>query len=193
MRRAWPIRAATSRELEVKRVALLHEAMPQAKRMAALFQTGRERQAVERKMRDASAIAGTELLPFEAEGPADYRAAFSAMRKAEAQSLLITASPTFNRDAWLLASLALEARLPVMCEWAENARSGCTFAYGPDRSAARRRLAHLVASIFKGAAPGELPIETPTHFELVVNLRSAKRVGIEVPVSLLVQADELIE
>jgi putative ABC transport system substrate-binding protein len=184
-------------ELEGKRAALLHEAVPQAKRMAVLFLPSLRRlgyrQSAESEIRAALVNTGAELLAFEAEGPDEYPATFAAMQVAGAQSLLITGNPTFNRDMTLLADLALEQHLPAMCEWAENARSGCTFGYGPNRSELRRRLAHLVARIFRGIAPSELPIETPTHFELAVNLKSAKQLGLDVPMTLLVRADEVIE
>jgi putative ABC transport system substrate-binding protein len=184
-------------ELEGKRAALLQEAVPQAKRMAVLFLPSLRRmgyrQTAEGEIRAALANTGIELLAFEAEGPGEYPTAFAAMQAAGAQSLLITGNPTFNHDIALLAGLALERHLPAMCEWAENAQSGCTLGYGPNRTELRRRLAHYVARIFRGIAPSELPIETPTHFELAVNLRSARQLGIDVPMTLMVRADEVIE
>jgi putative tryptophan/tyrosine transport system substrate-binding protein len=181
-------------DLDGKRAALLHEAVPAARRVAALFQPSLPyRQAIERGVRAVGASSGIEVLAFEAEGVDAYPAAFAAMRSAGAQALLITGSPTFNRDAELLARLALSAALPVMCEWADNARSGCLLGYGPNRDELRRRIAHYVARIFRGSTPNELPIEGPTHFELAVNLKTAKQLGLDVPASLLAQADEVIE
>jgi putative ABC transport system substrate-binding protein len=181
-------------KLDGKRLDLLREAAPAARRVAALLLPSLPyRRPLEEDLRAVAAVRGIDLLIFEAEGPDDYPAAFAAMRSAEAQALLITGSPTFNRDSGLLARLALETHLPVMCEWAENAQSGCLLGYGPSRTELRRRLAHYVARIFKGAAPGDLPIETPTHFELAINLKTAKGLQIDVPTLLLTRADDVIE
>ncbi len=181
-------------ELDGKRLDLLTEAVPGARRVGALLQQSLPyRQHIERYLRTIAASRGVELLTFEAEGPDDYPATFAAMSAAGMQALVITGSPAFNRDAGLLARLALEMRLPTMCEWAENARSGCLLGYGANRGEMRRRLAHHVARIFQGAVPAELPIETPTHFELAVNLKTAKVLDIDMPASLLARADEVIE
>jgi putative tryptophan/tyrosine transport system substrate-binding protein len=181
-------------DLDAKRLDVLHEAVPSARRVAALFLPSLAyRDTSERDVRAVASSSGIELLAFDAEGPEHYPAAFAAMRAAGAQALLITANPTFNRDAAQLAQLALEARLPMMCEWAENARLGCLLGYGPSRGDLRRRVAHHVARIFQGATPADLPIETPTRFELAINVKTAKALGLEVPPSLLARADEVIE
>jgi putative ABC transport system substrate-binding protein len=181
-------------ELESKRAALLHEAIPWSTKVAVLFPSGlSRRQAFEAEIRAVVENGRCELVTFDAAGPDGYPAAFAGMRAAGAQSLLITGNPTFNRDAELLAKLALESRLPVICEWAENARSGCLMGYGANRTELRRRVAHLVARIFRGVRPADLPIETPTYFELAVNLKTARALGIEMPASLLAKADEVID
>ena len=100
---------------------------------------------------------------------------------------------TFFADRELLATLAGEAGLPTICEWASMARSGCLMGYGASQGALRRRLGFYVASILRGATPAELPFEQPTIFEFVVNLKTARQVGIELPPSILVRVDELIE
>jgi putative ABC transport system substrate-binding protein len=181
-------------QLDGKRLDLLREAAPGARRVAALLLTSLPyHQSIEQEVRAVAVSSGIELLTLDAEGPDDYPAAFAAMRAAGVQALLITGNPTFNRDAALLARLALEMHLPIMCEWAENAQSGCLLGYGPNRSELRRRVAHHVARIFQGTAPGELPIEAPTHFELAINLKTAKLLGLTLPPSLLARADEVIE
>jgi len=181
-------------DLDGKRLDVLHEAVPSARRVGALFLPSLAyRDTTEREVRKVASSSGIELLAFNAEGPEQYEAAFAAMRAARVQAVLITANPTFNRDAGRLAQLALETRLPMMCEWAENARSGCLLGYGPSRSDLRRRVAHYVARIFQGAVPADLPIETPTRFELAINVKTAKALGLDVPPSLLAQADEVIE
>jgi putative ABC transport system substrate-binding protein len=181
-------------ELDGKRLDLLHEAVPAARRVAALLMPSVPgQQPSEREMRDVAASDGVDLLTFDATGPEDYRTAFAAMRAVAAQGLVIMANPTFYRDAALLARLAIEAGLPTVCEWAEMAQSGCLLGYGPNRPEMRRRLAHFVAHIFQGAAPGDLSIEQPTHYEFVVNLKTAEALGLTVPRSILARADEVIE
>jgi putative ABC transport system substrate-binding protein len=181
-------------ELDGKRLDLLRETVPQARRIAALLLPSAPlRQASEREMRDVAASTGVELLPFDAGGPEDYPAAFAAMRAAGAQAVVVMAHQAFNRDAALIAGLALEAGLPTVCEWAEMAQTGCLLGYGPSRTKLRRRTAHLVAQILRGAAPGDLPIEQPTHYEFAVNLKTAKALGLTVPQSILGRADEVIE
>jgi putative ABC transport system substrate-binding protein len=181
-------------ELDGKRVDILHEAVPAARRVGALLLPSLPyRASLEREVRAVASSIGMELLAFDAAGPDDYPAAFTAMHMAGVQALVITANPTFNRDAGLLARFALETDLPMICEWAENARSGCLLGYGPSRGELRRRVAYYVARIFQGAVPAELPIETPTHFELAINLKTARALGLTIPPSLLARADELIE
>ena len=163
-----------------------------AKRVAALVSRSAH-DASERAMREVATSTGAELFVFEADGPDDYPAAFAAMRSAGAEALAITATPYFYRDAPLLARLALEVGLPTICEFAETAHSGCLLGYGPDRPELRRRMAHYVAKIFHGTAPGDLPIEQPTHYQFAVNLKTAKALGLTVPPSILARADEVVE
>jgi len=181
-------------ELDAKRLHLLQEAVPGRRRVAVLLTASRPPlQASEREMRIVAASTGLDLHDFIAATPADYPAAFAAMRKADVQALMIAAAAEFSRDAVILAALALEARLPTMCEWAEMARDGCLIGYGPDRSELRRRMADQVARIFRGTAPGEIPIEEPQRFEFAVNLKVARALGLEMPPAILGRADEVIE
>jgi putative ABC transport system substrate-binding protein len=181
-------------ELDAKRLDLLHEALPAVHRVAALlFPAEPDRLSSERETRAVAARTVIELLPFEASGPADYPTSFAAMRSAGAQAMVIQANPIFYRDAAPLAQLALETGLPTVCEWAEMANSGCLLGFGPNRAELQRRVAHYVARIFQGAAPGELPIERPTHFEFAINLRTARALGLTIPPSIMVRTDELIE
>jgi len=179
-------------ELDAKRLDLLHQTVPTARRMAALVSRS-DILSSESAMRAVAANNGIELVVFEGDGPDDYPAAFAAMHAAGAQALAITATPYFYRDAALLARLASEAGLPTICEFAETAHSGCLLGYGPDRPELRRRMAHQVAQIFRGAAPGDLPIEQPTHYGFAINLKTANALGLTAPQSLLARADEVIE
>ena len=179
-------------ELEVKRLSILREAAPDRRRVAALLSTT-QRAISEPAMQKAAGGLGVKLLVFPVAVPADYPAAFAAMRAAGAEALLIGAAPEFNRDAKQLAALALEARLPTVCEWADLAHAGCTIGYGPSRIVLRQRMAAQVAQIFRGAAPGDVAIELPTVFEFAVNQKIAKALDITIPPLVLAQADEVIE
>jgi ABC-type uncharacterized transport system substrate-binding protein len=181
-------------ELQSKRLALLLEAVPMARRVAALLRrTSLTRERSVQALRAGAAMEGIELLVYTADGPSDYHAAFTAMRAAGSEALLIGSDPQFYGDRALLAALAREARLPTSCEWIDMARVGCLLGYGPNQAALRRRLAHYVARILRGALVGDLPIEQPTTFELAFNLETARGLGVTIPSALLARADELIE
>jgi putative ABC transport system substrate-binding protein len=178
-------------ELEIKRLSILLEAVPDRRRVAVLTSTATA--IGEAAMRKAAAELGVELLAFPATGPADYPAAFAAMRAAGAQALVISATSEFYRHGKQLAALALEARLPTVCEWADMAQAGCLIGYGPNRTALRKRMADQIAQIFRGAAPGDIAIETPTALEFAVNQKIAKSLNLSIPLAVLAQADEVIE
>ena len=181
-------------ELDGKRLDILREAAPAARRIAALMLRSMPgRDASENEMRTVARDTGLELLVFEAVGPDDYGFAIEAMRSAGAQALIIHANPVFYRDAAMIAGLALLAGLPTICEWADMAKSGCLIGYGPSRPELRRRVAHQVARIFNGAAPSDLPIEQPTKFEMAINVKTSMALGLMLPQSLLARADEVIE
>jgi putative tryptophan/tyrosine transport system substrate-binding protein len=181
-------------ELDAKRLDLLRDALPGTRRVAALLSsTAPASRWSERDMRVVAASTATDLLVFSVASAADYPAAFAAMREAGAQALVIGASPRLNNDMPSLAALALEARLPTICEWARSAHEGCLIGYGPERLALLRRNADQLARIFRGVAPGEIPIEQPTVFELAVNLKVARTLEIDLPAALVTRADEVIE
>ena len=178
-------------ELEAKRLSLLLEAVPDRRRVAALVPA--RNGANETALRKAAAGLGVELLVFPATSPSEYASAFAAMQAQGAQALVIGATPQFQRDGKQLAGLALEARLPTVCEWAEMAHAGCLIGYGPSRTALRKRMADQIARIFRGAAPGDLPIERPTVFEFAVNQKIAKSLDVNIPTAVLTGADDVIE
>jgi putative ABC transport system substrate-binding protein len=180
-------------ELDAKRLDLLHEVVPGARRIAALAVSAQRDAPNLAAMREVASRDGVELLPFYAATPGEYPTAFAAMRSAGADALQIVSAPEFFSDARTLAALAVDAKLPTICEWRSMAVDGCLVGYGPDFAALLRRTADYVARIFRGAAPGELPIEGPTRFEFAVNLKTAKALGLTVPQSTLARADEVIE
>lgn len=180
-------------ELDAKRLQLLHEAVPTARRIAALMVSPLNRADPLAVMRRVASASGIELLAFYVESPTDFDAAFAAMRSAGAQALVITADPRLSNSTPKFAALAIEARLATVCEWVEMAREGCLIGYGPIPAELRRRAADYVVRIFRGASPGELPIEGPTRFKFAVNLKTAAMLGLTLPPILLQRADEVIE
>jgi putative ABC transport system substrate-binding protein len=184
--------AILANQLEGKRLSILREAVPGRRRVAALLsKTGNP--VSEPSLKKAALGLGVDLLPFTVAGPPDYKAAFAAMRAAGAEALVIAATSEFNRDAEQLARLALEAKLPTVCEWADMARQGCMLGYGPNRLALRKRLAALVATIFRGTAPGEVAIELPVVFDFAVNQKIARALDVSIPLTVLADANEVIE
>lgn len=181
-------------ELAGKRLDLLHEALPEARRFGALLpRSTRRRQAMEPALRSVAATRGIDLLIFDADGPEHYEAEFAAMRAAGIQALLIASNVDFLRDAAPLAAHALAARVPTACQFAAMAHAGCMIGYGPSLDVMRQRGMSFVARILRGAAPSELPIETPTVFEFAINLRTARTIGVTIPEALIIRADEVIE
>ncbi|MGY4623616.1 ABC transporter substrate-binding protein [Bradyrhizobium sp. USDA 4486] len=177
-------------ELEAKRLSILLEAVPNRRRIAALTPALSRASEIVRK---AAAELGIEVLVFPVAAPSEYPAAFAAMRAQGAEALIISALPQLLRDGRQLAGLALEARLPTVCEWAEMARMGCLIGYGPNRVELRKRMADQIAQIFRGIAASDIPIERPTSFEFALNLKIAKSLDLIVPPSVLTRTDEVIE
>ena len=128
----------------------------------------------------------------EARRPADFDRAFSDMTRARAGALTVLPSPTFLYERRRLVDLAAKNRLPVVYSWREGADAGGLMAYGPNILDLFRRAATYVDKILKGAKPGGLPVEQPSKFELVINLKTAKALGLTIPPSLLARADEVI-
>jgi putative ABC transport system substrate-binding protein len=180
-------------ELDAKRLQLLHEAVPTARRIAALLASPLDHKDSLAALRSVAAARGIELLVFYAEFPADYDAAFAAMRSAGAQALAIAADARLSPSAATLAALALKAHLPTVCQRTEMAKAGCLIGYGPIEDELRRRAADYVARILRGASPAELPIEGPTRFAFAINLKTAAALDLTLPQIVLLRADEVIE
>jgi len=180
-------------EMDGKRLVLLHEAVPSARRIAIL--AGRPPRQVDnvREMLRIASVLGLEVHVFHADERTDYAAALTGMRAARVEALLIASAPDFHRDAAILSREAVAAHLPTVCEWASMARDGCLIGHGPDLVALHRRVADYVARILRGTPPGELAIEQPALFEFVVNLKTAKQLGLVLPQTIIARADEVIE
>ena len=181
-------------ELDSKRLQLLAEAAP-GRRIAVLLHPASV--SLRDIQRDVSAAASqlnvAPIFFIEASGPDAYPGAFAAIQAAGTTALVISANVWFYRDRDILARLAREAGIATACEWGDMAASGCLIGYGPRRVDLYQRVAELVARVFRGTPPSELPIEQPSTFELVINVRTAKELGLSIPLSMLGRADEVIE
>jgi putative tryptophan/tyrosine transport system substrate-binding protein len=180
-------------ELDAKRLTILLEALPRLRRVAVLTTDPPRNPLTDANLRSVAVRMGIEVELVRVASRERYREAFARMREIGADGLLIGTSAEFAGDAAMLSGLALELRLPTVCEWNLMARAGCLLGYGPNFAALRRRSADHVVRILRGANPAELPVEGPTVFEFAVNLRTARALGVELPPSILVQADEVIE
>jgi putative tryptophan/tyrosine transport system substrate-binding protein len=136
---------------------------------------------------------GAKLLPVEVRAPADIDAAFQALTRAHANIVIVPTDPMFLNERRRIAELAVAARLPIVCGFREHVEDGGLMSYGIDPRENWRRAATYVDKILKGARPADLPIEQPTKFELIVNLKTARALGLTIPESFLLRADEVIE
>jgi putative ABC transport system substrate-binding protein len=180
-------------EISGKRVALLKEMLPGAPRIAILTQANHSSSPGQvAAARPTAKSLGIELDVVEVRDSLDYETAFAAVKKS-APGLFVVANPTFFDDRHRLAAAAVKHRLPVLCEWREMAEAGCLMSFGPNISDLHRRAATYVDRIAGGAKPADLPVEQPTKFELVINLKTAKLLGLTVPQPLLLQAYHVIQ
>ena len=141
----------------------------------------------------AAQALGLRLQVVEARHPQDFDRAFSDMSRAHAEALVVLATPVFGAASRTLADLAVKNHLPTIFSLREFVVAGGLMSYGPSRAELFRRAAFYVDKILKGAKPGDLPVEQPTKFDLVINLKTAKSLGVTIPQSLLLRADEVIE
>jgi putative ABC transport system substrate-binding protein len=135
---------------------------------------------------------GLQLHSLELQSANDFGQSFENATRARAGALVITGAPVFTTNLRLIADLAVKSRLPSTSQESEFAHAGGLLTYGPDRADLYRRAATYVDKILGNAKPGDLPVEQPTKFELVINLKTAKALGISVPKSVLLRADDLI-
>jgi putative tryptophan/tyrosine transport system substrate-binding protein len=184
-------------ELVGKCLEQLKQAVPEVTRVAVLWQPGAVGERTENDMLKGAEVAaralGVRLKFVEARGPADFDKAFSDMTRARGGALTVLGSAMFFSERRRLVDLAAKNRLPVVYLQREFVDAGGLMSYGPDLGDLFRRAATYVDKILKGAKPGDLPVEQPTKFELVINLKSAKALGLTIPPSLLLRADQVIE
>ncbi len=184
----------TGDEINGKRLELLKDTLPNLSRVGILWNPDFARnQSRLTSMREATQALGLTLVPAEARGPDALEQAFATMVRERAQVLVVLSDGVLFNFRGQIGVMALRDRLPAISAVREYAEAGLLLTYGPDLQDLNRRSAVFVDKIFKGAKPADLPVEQPTKFELVVNLKTAKALGVEVPTSLLQRADEVIE
>jgi putative ABC transport system substrate-binding protein len=180
-----------------KRLDLLKQVVPTASRIAVLWHPGVYSERTMKDMLDETEVAARKLTVqlqlLGAEGPGDFDEASSAMIRERADALLVFPSPMLYLEYKRIVDLVTRNRLPAMYPWREAVDAGGLIAYGASIPGMVRRAAVLVDKILRGAKPADLPVEQPTKFELVINLKTAKVLGLTIPRSILALADEVIE
>jgi putative tryptophan/tyrosine transport system substrate-binding protein len=178
-------------QLDVKRLELLHEALPGAPRIAIL--------ADHEPIRNISALEsaahgfGIEIVPFSARSKDEIIMAIAAMKATPVEAVNVLASPVLWGERSLIHDSLERQRLPAIWQWPEAAELGGLIAYGPRLSGIFGQCARLVAKLLRGAKVVDVPVEQPTGFELIVNLKTAKRLGVEIPMGLQSRADTTLE
>ncbi|HUO64758.1 MAG TPA: ABC transporter substrate-binding protein [Terriglobales bacterium] len=181
-------------DLAGKRLELLKHMIPRAARVAILRDP--DNRSSEFSVRDAESVAkslGVAVQSVDARSPKEFDAAFLAMKRARADAVILGVNSPFMAERRRIAELAVSHRLPIMTPAREYVEAGGLVSYGTDYPDQFRRAAAYVDRILKGAKPADLPIEQPTKFELVINLKTAKAIGLTIPQSVLGRADELIQ
>jgi putative tryptophan/tyrosine transport system substrate-binding protein len=182
-----------STDLAGKRLELLREALPGFRRLAVLANVGFPGHAQEiGEVQAGASTLGLEVSTFDIRRADDIAPAFDAL-KGRADALYVISDPLVSSNPIRIITLALGARLPSMSDFPEYVEAGGLMSYGPNFLDLFRRAADYVDKILRGAKPADIPVEQPTKFDLIINLTTAKALGLEVPPMLLARADEVIE
>jgi putative ABC transport system substrate-binding protein len=186
-----------SPELDGKRQDILIEAAPGARRIAAMADSRTTPPYHLQALQHAARSRGVELLVFGVSGPEEIAAAIDAAKASGAEALNFLATPLFSVSGTHNHAIVMEriaaVRLPAIFQWPETAEAGALAGYGPRFAEVYRQRGRMVVRILRGAKPAEIPVEQPTNFELVINLKAAQAIGHEVPAGLVLRADKVIE
>jgi putative ABC transport system substrate-binding protein len=184
-------------DLVGKGLEQLKQAVPGVSRVALLLKPDSMPDRARKDRLNAADVAaralGLRLQIVEARGPANFDRAFSDMTRARAEALTVLSTPVFDSERGRLVDLAAKNRLPTVYSFRTYVEAGGLMSYGPNIADSFRRAATYVDKILKGAKPSDLPVEQPTKFELVINLKTAKALGLTIPQSVLGRADQIIE
>ena len=183
------------KELGGKRLELLKEAVPKLARVAVLYDPAGLSPVHEVKevLPAAARALGLTLQPWEVRAVDDFDRVFAAMGKQRPDGLYVTGGPLMAANRKRIADFALKTRLPSMYRSREAVDAGGLMSYGADEADSYRRVAYFVDRILKGAKPADLPVEQPTKFELIINLKAAKQIGLTIPPNVLARADIVIK
>ena len=180
--------------MESKRLALLHEVVPAAKTIAVLVNPASPAAELQtRDVQEAAPRLGVEVVIFNAHGADEFESLFAAMAERKAGALLVTADPALYNQREQLIALAARHRLPAIYEWRLHAVEGGLMSYGTVLTDAYSQVGRYAGRILHGETPGDLPVVQPTNFQFVINLKTAKTLGLEIPPTLSARADEVIE
>jgi putative ABC transport system substrate-binding protein len=181
-------------ELSAKRLAILKEAVPSVRNVAVLWNADDFGMSLRYQAAEAEAKrSGMQIMPLGVRAPDDFDTAFSEMTKTPPDAILMVTDILTNLNRKRVMDFAAEHRLPAIYEYAYLVQDGGLMSYGPDVDAIFDRAVGLADRILKGTKPAELPLELPTRFELAINLKTAKALGLTIPESILVRADDVIE
>jgi putative tryptophan/tyrosine transport system substrate-binding protein len=176
-----------------KRLELLRDVVPKLGRLGILFDAGYAATVQEKgEVQAVARTLGFEVVPQEIRRAEDIAAAFGAF-KGKADAVYVTENALTFNNGKAISTLALNAQLPMICANTDTTRAGALMSYGPNFPALFRRAAEIVDKILRGTKPGDIPVEQPTKFDLVINLKTANALGLTIPHNLLVLADEVIE
>jgi putative tryptophan/tyrosine transport system substrate-binding protein len=180
-------------ELSAKRLQLLLEVVPKISRVAFLWNPANPGSTAQfENVQAAAQVLGVALLSVEVRSPDEFEGAFATIMRERADAFMLTAEPMHQLHAGWIIGFAAKSRLPAMYAVKENVVAGGLMSYGTSLPDSFRRAAYYVDRILKGAKPADLPIEQPTKFQLVINLKTAQALGLTIPPTLLFQADEVI-
>ena len=184
-----------SPDLSAKLLQILHDALPRASRLAILWNSANPVKAIDfEETRRAAKTLGLQVASIELTAAKNLETAFAAIRRTHPDALIILTDETLSWATYpRIVDFAIQQRLPSLLGEAGYATVGGLIGYGPSVGEVWRRAAHYVDKILKGAKPSDLPVEQPTKFELVINLKTAKALGVTIPQTLLLRADQLIE
>jgi putative ABC transport system substrate-binding protein len=180
-------------ELDSKRMEILIELVPDGRRMAALADASATTPTQFEALQDAARTRGIDLSTYRIGKSDEIVGAIEEARRSGASSLNVLATPLLNASRQIIIERASALRLPAIYQWPETAKEGGLAAYGPSFAQVGRQNAEQLAKVLRGVQPADLPVQQPTKFELVINLKTAKALGLTVPATLLARADEVIE
>ena len=180
-------------DFSAKRLELLKETFPKLSRVAVIAHgaLGGDQEELE-ETQTAAAASGIEIQSFHIQDPGRFISVYAEMRKKRVDALIIFTSSFTSLHRRKLLELATESGLPTMCAQAAWIEAGCSMSYGPNLTEFYRHAGYFVERILKGAKPAELPVERPRKYELIINLKTAKRIGISIPPNVLARADQVI-